>query len=224
MSIQGELPEFFNKQIFFYIFEISYYIYMPLAFLMEKLYSFADNFGEDISVYLIWVELLMIPVYTYTLVCILNSFGYAIKTVRKKGHMMPKRWLTAAAFFISTLFLISWFVIKEIYRPGPVFFALDEESAQYTIKKYIDGSSSNYFVVYKPPVGKEAEISEILVGKSKIDLDKYVRKNLRIIGSYSGRFDDIQCIRDNCHRIGKSLVIDIDKIEEIGGEIDIPGE
>lgn len=222
IPVEKIIPDIFDNQTPFYFlrfviylwFLAAVYLLLPLDFLTNKFYPSAAVSPPETNAYFNLIVFLTIPVYTYLLACAFNGFASAIIKIIRNRHKITKKQLIPAIFSIVVIFLISLPILKNIYRPGPVFFKLDEENSRYTIVKdnSADGSPPNYFVVYNSSTNKDRGNIQILVGKSQVDLDEYVGKNLKIIGSYSGRVDDVQCIKDKCHKIAKSLVVDIKNV------------
>lgn len=130
------------------------------------------------------------------------------------------------ALYITFFILVTGILVKSILdakdaidiifrgeTTAPVFFSLTDPNAEYSILEYdFQNSPSNYFVTYKVTEGNKD--SSVPVGSSKVDLKKYVGKNIQIQGSYKGRISNQQCIAGQCHKLFKSSVIDIHNITE----------
>ena len=85
---------------------------------------------------------------------------------------------------------------------APVHFSLNDRKAYYSIYK----TGSDYWVVYNKDM--------VLVGNSKVALEPFIGKRIKISGNYSGRIGEKQCIINKCHAL-KGAMIDIDSIQEV---------
>lgn len=136
------------------------------------------------------------------------------------------------AVFSSTLlsvvgFLIYFFFFTEYKAPN--FFPLDDKTATYTIVKSsiagnnspeittsIDSKYKYYLVEYKGRhissiLGNGLDSFTVLVGKSKVALDRLVGKRVKIEGKFG--HSSKQCILDTCSDIyGPWIVLNIDEV------------
>lgn len=121
--------------------------------------------------------------------------------------------LTAIIIVVAFIFFFVSSAVNSKPDTAPVFFDLDDSTADFSIKKTdnTDPNYPNYWVVRNT-----RHTYEVLVGNSKVELDSFVGKKIVIKGNYSGRVGNQQCIVNKCHPIGgKSAMIDIDSIQEV---------
>jgi hypothetical protein len=85
---------------------------------------------------------------------------------------------------------------------SPVYFPLNDPKAYYSINK----TGSDYWVVHNKDM--------VFVGNSKVTLESFISKRIKINGNYSGRIGDQQCIVNKCHAL-KGAMIDIYSIQEV---------
>ena len=102
--------------------------------------------------------------------------------------------------------------IAFIDNRAPVLFDLNDSCAVYTITKH----ENNYTVAYRD---LKQTITNVMVGRSYIDIERYVGKNVRIEGRFSDYPSNTQCVRGKCHILfadpkQNAVVVDIDRIVE----------
>lgn len=117
----------------------------------------------------------------------------------------------AAGMLLPTIAAGFVYVLYEDRRAPKPSFSLDNPKAYYSISEDKEGY---FWVVYSeklPPGGVSYIPGGILVGKSKVELEKYVGKRLWIRGTWRPTYAKTQCIVDNC-RPHSGVVIDIDSV------------
>ncbi len=131
--------------------------------------------------------------------------------------------------FSIVLFFIGWFAWLIYTDEPPQFFPLNNPEGEYKISKKcpggqgwgenINGSNNLYCVEYRgsgvfmDEESGNTHFFRVTVGKSKIDLDPYIEKKIKVI---EGQFvsSSKQCILDNCSDIGGPyVVLNINNIE-----------
>lgn len=128
--------------------------------------------------------------------------------------MLNKKYLLIIPLLLVTVLALFLFY-KISFNEGPPnpFFTFNEPDAFYSIKN----TNDLYWVVYKNPSrdNEYARGSEILVGKSEVELEPYLGKDLIINGSFRDSYGKAQCIINKCKDFTyNSLVIDIQNITE----------
>ncbi len=132
---------------------------------------------------------------------------------------------------LLTVSFAIWFVYQIITDKPPTFFPLNHPEGQYFISKICphgqgwtdqtSGQGNAYCVEYKGPevlMNQEngnTNFFRITVGKSKIDLEPLVGKQIKAVsGQYAS--SSKQCIQDKCVDIGGPFVVlDIVNVELI---------
>ena len=136
------------------------------------------------------------------------------------------------SFYLLICLIIILFITLIIYNlftdKPPQFFPFDDEQALYTITK-IDGiyyinykttseRNKSYICEWEEGGGKRCgwelnqNIEGITIGKSPVELELFLNKNLRLRGNFV--YDNKQCILERCEEIGNRAVLNIDLIEE----------
>ena len=110
-------------------------------------------------------------------------------------------------YLLTILFIIGGgFILYQLFHESPpVLFPTDDPLAIYQVEK----RGKNYWLIYQP-------VTEVLVGKSKVRLDDFIGRPIRVTGGFA--FSNRQCIQSECHPIfsnprNKVTVFDIDMLK-----------
>lgn len=143
-------------------------------------------------------------------------------------EQMIKKILLLITFFV--IGFAAWFVYEIITDKPPTFFPLNHPDGVYLITKTCphgqgwteqNPSQGNaYCIEYKGPdvllnsENNNTNFFRITVGKSKIDLEPLVGKQVKSINGEYGSSSK-QCIQNKCSEIGGPFVVlNIESIEE----------
>lgn len=142
-------------------------------------------------------------------------------------------FIFVSLIFVLLIGLIGFFVyefasgnaFKDEDRSIPVEFSLNDYHAKYTIQKNDYPGITYYSVVYTPDdpsknyymnTGNIHEKSlDVVISNSKVNLEPYVGKNVKIDGAYNYYFSKTQCIQGVCKNLGFPAQIDINSLQQV---------
>jgi hypothetical protein len=83
----------------------------------------------------------------------------------------------------------------------PSYFPLNDPHAEYRIGKI----GKHHAIFYR----KGRTRIGVLIGRSKVDTNRYLGRRVRLQGNFRERPANTQCIRERCHQMPAAVVVDI---------------
>lgn len=132
---------------------------------------------------------------------------------------------------VATIYILALVFTSSRFRVDfqGIVFPLNDASGRYTIEKVSTPVvydpdwcpqaryTTNYTLSYAPKTGKSWK--NVMIGDSRPQLDDFVGKSIRIVGTFDLAGKSTQCIGGKCHLIFgndevEAVVINIENIEE----------
>lgn len=180
------------------------------------------------SIFLLVIPVIYFGIVLFVLLKLFKAYLEKQSVFRSRGVIQRFLFFLYSLINIGIICFVLFGVYQIVNEPPPHLFPFDDSSANYTISKddygtylisYKSTSDKNkkYYCIWDSSHKKTCEwrvdndISGVAIGKSSVDLEPFLNKNLKLDGSFA--FSDQQCIVNICKNFQRRLVVDIKKVE-----------
>ena len=118
--------------------------------------------------------------------------------------------MTVKSIYIAIFLLFISILTYQVFTErAPIFFSLNDPYAEYEIGKIGD----HHAVFYR----KGSNRIGVMIGASKVDIERYLGRRVKVQGNFRERPSNKQCIVDRCHQIFSNpkqtaVLVDIDQV------------